>query len=332
MNNIISRYQSNQIFILTDEQTSSFPAQLGLCAYPTLTIASGESHKSIQTVMDIWNFLIAHGATRSSLLINVGGGMVTDLGGFAAATYQRGIDFMNIPTTLLAMVDAANGGKTGCNYNGLKNAIGVFRMPVHTQIEPFVLNTLPFREIMSGLAEMIKHALIADEQEWKMLLSIHPDTDFTSDDFRQRVIASIAIKDRIVLQDPTEQGIRKTLNFGHTIGHAIESLSIDNGTDLPHGYAVMYGMLAELYLSHIRMGLDAKVVSQLSHFIITNYGKINISCRQYDRLLAIMRHDKKNLRTGEINFTLLKKIGDPIINQTATDCEITEALDYLFSL
>lgn len=332
MNEILNNYPQNQVFVLTDEHVEPLLAGLGLENYTRLVIPAGEAQKTLETITQIWDFLIAHQATRHALLINVGGGVITDMGGFAAATYKRGIHYVNIPTTLLAMVDAAAGGKTGFDYHGLKNEIGCFYSPDKTVIRPALLATLPIQALLSGLAEMIKHALIADEQELRRLMALDAETDFTSEDFGERLMHSIAIKERITAKDPHETGIRKALNFGHTIGHALEELSLEKDEKpMQHGYAVMYGMLAELYLSHIRLGLDKAVITMLCHFVIENYGRISMSCREYDRLLELMRHDKKNTSAGEINFTLLSEVGKAEVNQTANPDEIREALDFLFS-
>lgn len=338
MQQILSKYPKSQIFVLTDEHVAQLLPMLGLSCYPTLALPAGEEHKTLAMTERVWRFLLEHEATRSALLVNVGGGVVTDLGGFAASTYKRGIDYVNIPTTLLAMVDAASGGKTGIDYDGLKNVIGLFRAPVRTIIDTRLLATLPARELLSGYAEMLKHALIADAEEWKRLLALDIDTlDPTAHAFRERIVASMAIKDRIVAADPEEKGLRKALNFGHTIGHALESLSIETGGKdgarvLTHGEAVLYGLVAELYLSHVQLGLPSEVITQLSHCMVENYGRINVSCRRYERLLEIMQQDKKNASPEAINFTLLKQVGDPVINRIASRDEIFEALDYLFSL
>lgn len=332
LSELLARYSQDQIFVLADKNTVKLLPLYGVEKYPCVCLPAGESAKCLDSVAAIWDFLIDGCATRKALLINVGGGVITDLGGFAASTYKRGIDYVNVPTSLLAMVDAATGGKTGFDYRGLKNVIGLFRAPVEVMLDARALRTLPMIETMSGLAEMVKHALIADEQEFLRLMAIDVESDFTSSEFEQHIRASVAIKQAIVAQDPMEKGLRKCLNFGHTIGHAIESLSLEQGTNLRHGYAVMYGMLAEMYLSHIICGLDVRYVTLLSHYIIENYGRINVSCRHYDRLVDLMRHDKKNACPETINFTLLREVAQPVLDCTATDAQIREALDFLFSV
>ena len=301
--------------------------------------------KTLQEIADIWQWLHEGQATRHSLLVCVGGGTTTDLGGFAAATFKRGIPYINLPTTLLAMVDASTGGKTGFDFAGIKNEIGAFYPPYATWIDPNWLHTLPREEVLSGYAEMIKHALIANEQEYYRLLSTDPLADIAD-----KIRISVAIKEQVVEVDPTEKGLRKVLNFGHTIGHAIEALSAEPLPDgkpshpLRHGYAVMQGMVAELYLSVVRKGLDKTVLQQMSQMLLMHYGKPVCRCQDYDRLIQRMRQDKKNIHSGEITFTLLPRLGglqadgnhlnkDGVaINEVVDEPLIREALDYLFSL
>ena len=251
--------------------------------------------------------------------------MVTDLGGFAASTFKRGINYINIPTTLLSMVDASVGGKTGFNFRGLKNEIGVFNNASSVILDTEFLKTLDRENILSGYAEMLKHGLIADERMWAELLSF----DIEEPDLRQlnRMVAdSVAVKQRIVTEDPTERGIRKALNLGHTAGHAFESLALRREPVL-HGYAVAWGLICELYLSVVKTGFPTERMRQTVRFIQEHYGKMAITCDDYPELLELMTHDKKNV-AGVINFTLLGGIGDIRINQTATKEEIYEALDF----
>lgn len=351
-----------QVFVVTDEhvvattetktktktQTETEAGTAMWEGVPMLVLPAGEENKSLAMVQRIWDFLIENGATRQAVLVCIGGGVITDMGGFAAATYKRGIDYVNIPTTLLAMVDAGSGGKTGIDYRGLKNEIGVFRQSRETVIDTRWLSTLPIEEILSGMAEMVKHALIGSAEEWKRMMAIEVDEDFAGEAFRERVMASLAIKERIVAADPMEKGVRKALNFGHTIGHAMEEISgtmtqtmtmtkTKTGAEtekgmMRHGYAVMYGMVAEAYLSAKRMGLDKEVVVQLTHYMIENYGRPDGRCKDEERLIELMRHDKKNEAKGEINFTLLRAVGEPVVNQVVSEEEIREAIGYLFSV
>ena len=265
------------------------------------------------------------GASRHSCMINLGGGMVTDLGGFAAATFKRGINFINIPTTLLSMVDASVGGKTGINFGGLKNEIGVFCDSKFVILDTEFLRTLDAENICSGYAEMLKHGLISDEKMWAELVGFdlaHPDLQ----QLQRMVGDSVAVKERIVEQDPHEHGIRKALNLGHTFGHAFESWALKRKPVL-HGYAVAFGLIPELYLSVMKTGFPTEKMRQTVNFIKEYYGSLPITCDDYDELIELMRHDKKN-QDGIINFTLLGGIGDIRINQSATIDEIKEAFDF----
>ena len=251
--------------------------------------------------------------------------MVTDLGGFAASTFKRGVKFINIPTTLLSMVDASVGGKTGINFGGLKNEIGVFNNADAVILDTEFLKTMDNDNLCSGYAEMIKHGLINNEQMWTELLSfdiLNPDLN----QLRRMVAESVAVKQRIVLDDPFEHGIRKALNVGHTIGHAFESFAMRRNPIL-HGHAVAYGIVCELYLSAVKAGFPTEKMHATVRYIREHYGRMGITCDNYEELLELMTHDKKNT-AGVINFTLLGGIGDIRINQTASKEDICEALDF----
>ncbi|CDB04972.1 putative 3-dehydroquinate synthase [Prevotella sp. CAG:520] len=352
----IAESEHDRVFVLTDDTTHEccLPKVTALLAQydaVPITIAHGDQHKTLAALGDVWTALQHGGATRHSLLINLGGGMITDLGGFAAATFKRGINFINIPTTLLAMVDAAVGGKTGINFGGLKNEIGAFADARFVIINTCFLDTLDAENLCSGYAEMLKHALISDERMW----AEHVNFDLSQPDLAelQRMVAeSIAVKERIVAEDPHEHGIRKALNFGHTIGHALEEFALQQATPsggavvsarllplarartapknrpLLHGYAVAFGLIGELYMSARKAGFPTERLHQTARFIRENYAQTEFTCNDYPTLLNLMRHDKKNT-SGVINFTLLHNIGDIRINQTATDEEIREALDFI---
>ena len=322
--------EHDRVFILADETTER-------CCLPVverfdvlrdarrIIIGATDTHKTLQSLAHVWEELGNGGATRHTLLINIGGGMVTDLGGFAASTFKRGINYINIPTTLLSMVDASVGGKTGINFNGLKNEIGVFNNASTVILDTQFLKTLDAENICSGYAEMLKHGLISNEQMWAELLRFdleHPDLQ----QLRGMVADSVAVKERIVTEDPTEKGIRKALNLGHTVGHAFESLALTRKPVL-HGYAVAWGLICELYLSTLKTGFPTDKMRQTVTFIKEHYGKMPVTCDDYPTLLELMTHDKKNV-AGTINFTLLGGIGDIRINQTATKEEICEALDF----
>lgn len=321
----------DKLFVLTDETTKAhcwpkihqFDCVKGAVV---ISIPSTDTHKDIATLSRVWETLGTNGGTRRSCLINLGGGMVTDLGGFAAATFKRGINFINIPTTLLAMVDAAVGGKTGVNFNGLKNEIGMFCNARFVILNTVFLNTLDDRNTRSGYAEMLKHGLISNEEMWGELLNF----DLEEPDWgrlQQMVAQSVKVKEEVVVKDPHEQGLRKALNLGHTVGHAFESMALHKGQPILHGYAVAFGLACELYLSTFKTNFPTNKMRQTVQFIRNYYGIFALSCNDYDSLIELMQHDKKNTSTN-INFTFLEDIGKPIINQTATKDEIKEALDF----
>ncbi len=319
------------IFIICDDNARS------LC-YPTLadyeflrgshliTIPAGDEHKNIDTAVRLWKYLSENGATRKSLIINLGGGMVTDIGGFVASAFKRGVRYINLPTTLLGAVDAATGGKTGINFFGLKNEIGVFNPASDVLINIDFFRSLDAPNLRSGYAEMVKHALIDSRNEWHAVLAFDLDTP----DYEKLGVLtgrSVQIKERIVAQDPTEKSIRKALNLGHTIGHAFETFSHQSGRPALHGYAVMWGLLCELYLSHCKLNFPKEELLRLKTMTKEFYGIFVIDCADYDTLYELMTHDKKN-DSDEINFTLLSDVGEIHINQTATKAEIFDALDF----
>ena len=326
----IAECEHDRTFILVDETTERccLPIVSGMdCVRGAQIIVIGatDSHKTLESLSHVWEVLGEGGATRHSLLINIGGGMVTDLGGFAASTFKRGINYINIPTTLLSMVDASVGGKTGINFRGLKNEIGVFSNASTVILDTTFLKTLDAENICSGYAEMLKHGLISNEKMWAELINF----DLARPDLQQlqtMVADSVTVKQRIVTEDPLEQGIRKALNLGHTVGHAFESFALKHSPIL-HGYAVAYGLISELYLSTVKTGFPSDKMHQTVSFIKEHYGKMTITCDDYPTLLELMTHDKKNV-AGTINFTLLGGIGDIRINQTATKEDIYEALDF----
>lgn len=335
----INDCEHDRIFVLTDTITNElcwpvvkdYPCLSGA---QVITIGATDVEKTLDSVSHVWECLQQGGASRHSLMVNLGGGMVTDLGGFAASTFKRGINFINIPTTLLSMVDASVGGKTGFNFGGLKNEIGVFNDSRYVILDTIFLKTLDTENIRSGYAEMLKHGLINREGRamYEELISF----DITNPDLAvlaRMVGESVAVKEKIVAEDPLEHGIRKALNVGHTAGHAFESWAMRHaGTEyLPapilHGYAVAFGIIPELYLACVKMGFPQDVMRQTVRYIKEVYGVLPITCDDYPELIELMTHDKKNT-AGIINFTLLGGIGDIQINQTATTKEIEEALDF----
>ena len=322
----------DRLFVLTDTTTVRLCWPI-LKRHPfsqsaqMITIGESDNNKTLHSLCCVWEGLQLGGATRHSLLVNLGGGMVTDLGGFAASTFKRGFAFINIPTTLLSQVDASVGGKTGINFGGLKNEIGVFNCADAVILSSEFLRSLDMQNLLSGFAEMLKHGLISDEESWAELLRF----DIEELDYNllgTLVAKSVRIKERIVEQDPTEKGLRKALNLGHTAGHALESLALEQGRPVLHGYAVAWGLICELYLSVVKCGFPKDRLRQTVQFIRQHYGDPAIDCKQYERLYEFMQHDKKN-EAGIINFTLLGGIGDIRINQQATKEEIFEMLDFL---
>ena len=326
----IAECEHDRIFVLVDETTNKLCWSLVkdyLCLKDAQTIVIGatDRRKNLDTLVHVWESLQQGKATRHSLLINLGGGMVTDLGGFAASTYKRGINFINIPTTLLAMVDASVGGKTGINFGGLKNEIGIFNDAEFVLLDTNWLRTLDEENIRSGYAEMLKHGLIADETMWAELINFN----LAQPNLRQlapMLNKSVRIKERIVAEDPHEKGIRKALNLGHTFGHAFESWAMKRQPIL-HGYAVAFGLIAELYLATTQTDFPTERMRQTVNFIRAYYGSLPITCNDYPELIELMHHDKKN-RGNEINVTLLGGIGDIRIDQTITEEDIKEALDF----
>ena len=324
----VAECERDRLFILVDVNTQRLCLPLVrdmscLKGAQIITIGATDENKTLQTLTEVWTALQQGGVTRHSLMVNLGGGMVTDLGGFAAATFKRGLNYINIPTTLLAMVDASVGGKTGINFGGLKNEVGVFSNASSVILDTTFLKTLDDENLLSGYAEMLKHGLISNEEHWAELLNGGLDE---LSRLGELVSKSVAVKERIVEQDPTEKGLRKALNLGHTVGHAFESLALQR-TPILHGYAVAYGLICELYLSAIKTGFPVDKMRQTVSFIREHYGQMTITCDDYPTLLGMMTHDKKNV-AGEINFTLLGGIGDIRINQIATKEEIMEALDF----
>lgn len=332
---LIAELAPDRTFVLCDRTTAALClpqlhiAQLleqGL-AISTMSIEPGDDHKTLDSLSHIWTILQQAGATRHSLMINLGGGMVTDLGGFAAATFKRGMRFVNVPTTLLGMVDAAVGGKTGINFGGLKNEIGAFREAEAVVVSTSFLRTLDQENLRSGYAEMLKHSLLSTPAMWAAHLQF-PLAEPDLVQLQEIVKQSIEVKQAIVEEDPHEKGLRKALNLGHTMGHAIESLYLTRQQPLLHGYAVAWGLVAELYMAAAEANFPTDIMRQTARFVFDHYGHPAIGCHDYDKIHDLMRHDKKN-RGSEINFTLLGAIGDVRLDQHIDRALIDEALDFL---
>lgn len=332
LDTLIADFRPANVWMLADTNTATHVVPVLrresrlLAEASLITINTGDESKNTDSLIQVWTALSNGQATRRSVLINIGGGMVTDLGGFAAATFKRGIRFINVPTTLLAAVDAAVGGKTGINFNGLKNEIGVFREADAVVISACFFSTLPHKELLSGYAEMLKHGLISDIEMYGRILNSDV-LDMDSDEMLCMLRDNVTVKQRIVAEDPTERGIRRALNLGHTAGHAFESLALMRGKPVPHGYAVAWGMVVELVLSHLKLKFSSTELHKVADFVHSHYGAPDITCNDYDRLLDLMTHDKKNERTSDINFTLLRNIGDLRIDCVASTDDIKAALD-----
>lgn len=327
---LIEKGGYSKIAVLTDENTSRYCLPEIKEALPDnilqIQVHSGEEHKHLQTCTHIWEALTAEGFDRKALLINLGGGVITDMGGFCAATYKRGITFINIPTTLLSQVDASVGGKLGIDFNGYKNHIGLFQEPEAVLIDPQFLKTLSQDELRSGYAEVVKHALIADSGHWKKLL----ESSWQAQDWQQIINHSVAIKHHITTEDPTEKGLRKVLNFGHTIGHAVESYFLEpqhGQRKLLHGEAVAIGMVCETYLSLTKSGLPISAVKEICHYISEVWPLVAIPEKAFEIIMDLALQDKKNEK-GVINCTLLSGIGEAVINQAINRKEIEESLNW----
>ena len=316
----------SNVGILMDENTQihCYPLVKGLIPeHIGIVIESGEENKSLETCEKIWHQLTEARFDRKSLLINLGGGVIGDMGGFCAATFKRGMDFLNLPTTLLAQVDASVGGKLGIDFQGLKNHIGLFKLPEKVIIWDQFLKTLPYNQLRSGFAEVIKHNLIRDKHGWDSLIQ----SSWNDISWYDVIKHSVSIKQDIVDEDPFEQGVRKILNFGHTIGHAVESFYLhDNDKCLLHGEAIAVGMIAEAYLSVQKNGMDEGQCAQIVNFLIDLYDPNPIATEDMNSIADLTRQDKKNLGT-HLKGALLKQIGEANYDITLGQKDITSALN-----
>ncbi|TCI94851.1 3-dehydroquinate synthase [Tenacibaculum sp. M341] len=327
--NLITQKKYSSVFILVDDNTfeccySRFMQHLAVeVPIEVIQIDPGEIHKNLETCMGVWSAMTELGADRKSLLITLGGGVITDLGGFVASTFKRGIDFVNIPTTLLSMVDASVGGKTGVDLGVLKNQIGVFANPQTVIIDPEYLHTLSPREIRSGTAEIIKYGMTHDIH---LFNEIKDNPNLNIIDLIHR---SIEIKNEVVTEDPKEQGVRKVLNWGHTMGHAIESyfLESEHKESLTHGEAIAIGMVCEAYISNKVTGFDINEATIIKNAIITIYGKIDILPEDIQPIMELLKHDKKN-EAGTVKFVLLNKYEDFVINCETSSDVIKDSIDF----
>ena len=324
---LITRLAPPMTAVIADENTARLvlPRLDALAGATVITIAAGDSNKTLATLEHVWQAMQRAGATRHALVVNLGGGMVTDVGGLAAATFKRGVPCVNVPTTLLGAVDAAVGGKTGINYGGLKNEIGVFAMPLEVVISTCFFDTLPQHELRSGFAEMLKHALLCNAHETDRLLAFDI-SGADLDALLPLLETSVRVKQRIVEQDPHEHGLRRALNLGHTVGHALESHALAARRPVPHGYAVAWGLVAELVLSHMLQHFDSALLHRVASRVLALYGAPHLTCDDYDTLLELMRHDKKS-DAGEVNCTLLRAPGDVVVGCHISPADVAAALD-----
>jgi len=332
LTNFFQERQYSRIAVLVDEHTEVHCLPLINDYLPDepyiVRILSGEQHKSIATCQQIWRRMMDAGLDRKALLINLGGGVIGDMGGFCARTFKRGMAFLQIPTTLLSQVDASIGGKLGIDFGQVKNSIGLFHNPEAVLIDPAFLQTLPDRELRSGFAEVLKHALIQDRDQWEQLRLID---QLTETDWEAVIPASLRIKRSIVAEDPYEQGLRKALNFGHTIGHAVESLALDGKAPLLHGEAIAIGMICEAWLSSQTRSFPREELQQLTDYLLHTFSNPVLPEASPEDYLRLMRQDKKN-EGQQINFSLLSALGQVQINQSVHEEAIIESLQYYHAL
>lgn len=335
LNKHLKENNFSKIFILVDENTHQHCLPLFLEKMETtavieiMEIESGEINKTVETCVGVWNTLSELDADRKSLLINIGGGVITDLGGFVACTFKRGIAYINVPTTLLSMVDASVGGKTGVDLGHLKNQVGVISNPNLVLIDTNYLNTLEVNQMRSGLAEMLKHGLITGDTYWSKFEDL---SKLSLDDLDGLIYESVIIKKNVVEEDPFENGLRKTLNFGHTLGHAIESyfLSNPNKTTLLHGEAIIVGMILACYISTELTNFPKEKTLKIKDLFLSYYGKITIEQNELPAIIELLKYDKKN-HHGNINFVLLEDIGVTKIDCLVDDSIILDAFEFYAS-
>lgn len=329
-NALLEEYSTRKKVIIVDENTHDCCLEYLLTAFPALEEAevmllpAGEENKALEVCYQVWSAMLEYQINRNDLVINLGGGVVTDLGGFIASVYKRGIDFIHIPTSLMGMVDAAIGGKNGVDLNGLKNIIGTITQPKAIFVDSGFLETLPAEEIFNGYAEMLKHALILDATYWDRIKSLNSEVELIQ---IEHIIRSIELKKQIVEADPTEKGMRKLLNFGHTLGHALESYFL-NAQPIAHGHAVALGMIGESYISYKRGMLKLETYREIEQCIIRIFPMLEIPENAIEELIVLMKNDKKNERNS-LNFVLLEAIGTAQVNAEMTSSEVGDALLHL---
>ena len=317
----------SKIIVLTDTNTKRLCYPIikdSLPKHTVIAVKHGEENKNLQTCEIIWSAMTETQLDRHSLMINLGGGVIGDMGGFCAATYKRGIDFIQIPTTLLSQVDASVGGKLGIDFQGFKNHLGVFTLPNTVLIDPIFLETLSEREKRSGFAEILKHCLIQDVNKWNEIRG----KDLVEQDLPDLIAHSVEIKKKVVEQDPTEKGLRKILNFGHTLGHAIETFFLPQGKKrLFHGEAIATGMVCESYIAYTRGLIDERTLGQIEEFVFSIYGKVDIDVVDFDTIIGLTLQDKKN-KGKEVRFSLINAAGSCLYDIVVTKNEMKKALEY----
>jgi len=327
----LSQYLSDKnyskVMVLVDQNTKKHCYERVmplLPAHKVIQIKAGEENKNLETCSYIWEQMTKNELDRHSLLVNLGGGVIGDMGGFCAATYKRGIDFIQIPTTLLSQVDASVGGKLGIDFQGFKNHLGVFTLPNAVLIDKKFLKSLPKRELRSGFAEIIKHCLIQDAAKWKEIKILDLDQQNLGDLIQH----SVEIKKKVVAADPTEKGLRKILNFGHTLGHAIETFFLDKDKKrLLHGEAIAAGMIAEAYIGFLKGMLNEGELAQIEEFIYAVYGTVNIESADFDTIIKLTQQDKKN-RGKLVRASILNGIGDCAYDISLSKTDMKKALAY----
>ena len=317
----------SKIIVLADTNTKRLCYPIikdSLPKHTVITVKHGEENKNLQTCEIIWSAMTEAQLDRHALMINLGGGVIGDMGGFCAATYKRGIDFIQIPTTLLSQVDASVGGKLGIDFQGFKNHLGVFTLPNAVLIDPIFLETLSEREKRSGFAEILKHCLIQDVNKWDEIRR----KDLADQDLPDLIAHSVEIKKKVVEQDPTEKGLRKILNFGHTLGHAIETFFLPQGKKrLFHGEAIATGMVCESYIAYTRGLIDERTLEQIEEFIFSIYGKVDIDAADFDTIIGLTLQDKKN-KGKEVRFSLINAAGSCLYDIVVSKNEMKKALEY----
>ena len=325
----VNKGNYSKVLVIADDNTAKHclpivTKNLPDLEYQLIKIPAGEQYKTIETCQQIWQEMMAAKASRNSLTLNLGGGVIGDMGGFSASTFKRGMDFIQLPTTLLSQVDASIGGKLGIDFQGIKNSIGVFRNPKAVFVNPDFYKTLPYRELRSGFAEMLKHALIWDKTQWE---DLKPIENLREVDWVTKIVPSLKVKQEVVTIDPFEKGLRKALNFGHTIGHAIESVHLEKEEPLLHGEAIAIGMICESYLSNQLTGLSAVDLESIKLCVKRVYGTPKLAESDYDTFIELMLQDKKNIGDA-INFSLLESTGKVIVNQTTDTARIIDSLNF----